>query len=791
MKKYILLLSACLLFISSASFALENSNDEDTQISKDKRETYFYYYKGEKKALELNPNYIFVSGTDVNSIQRANLGTLISVKSIPNVQQDQTSQQLLKPNNFVEKNPVKYWAEIELSQKYSQEEYLEKIEELKSSTNLTVAPYFDCGEGEAFGVSNYFYVKLKTPDDFNALLKQAAVHKVELVGYNKFMPLWFTLSTTPQSQDAVKTANLFYETGLFQYASPSFIVDIEFDGAAYQNGMELTPDDPYYPSQWHLNNTGQDGGVAGIDIKAEGAWDITLGDGINIAIVDSGFEADHPDLADNNVGDGYDTDTGTSPTAVWGRHGTACAGIAAAKGNNDTGVTGVAPNSGLISVSQSFNNGLNSISQMADGISWAWQNGADVISNSWNTNVSSCGILQCELVEDAINNALLNGRNGLGSVVVFSSGNDNINGANFPSNSNPLILCVGAIDKCGIRSGRTDIVPESCDPWCTGCKPGSSYGTPLDVVAGGTNVLTTDRVGGQGYNPPESGTGHPDTDYAFFGGTSAACPMVAGVTALVLSANPDLTVQQVNDIIEQSAQKIRQDVYTYSSTGGRPNGDWNNELGYGLVDAHQAVLLAQSLIPDCQPNIVHTGTINSGLYEAIYTVNSTATIGDNQDVTYHAGEHILLESVFVADAGNGSLFLAEISDCSSNLTNPTNNMVQQTEDVFYDYAEAGTTSSISLVENTSITTDALAINNYPDPFTGQTTIAFDLPEDTEVTLFISDVTGKQIALLSNKQNLLKGGHQITFDGNPYPAGIYYYTIQAGNHIETKKMILMK
>lgn len=74
-----------------------------------------------------------------------------------------------------------------------------------------------------------------------------------------------------------------------------------------------------------------------------------------------------------------------------------------------------------------------------------------------------------------------------------------------------------------------------------------------------------------------------------FNGTSAACPFVAGVAALVLSVNPNLTQKQVKDIIEQTAQKIRPDLYDYNTYATRPNGTWNIQIGYGLVDAYAAV----------------------------------------------------------------------------------------------------------------------------------------------------------------------------------------------------------
>ena len=88
-------------------------------------------------------------------------------------------------------------------------------------------------------------------------------------------------------------------------------------------------------------------------------------------------------------------------------------------------------------------------------------------------------------------------------IIVFASGNNNSATSNYPANSNPLILNVGAIDRCGIRSGRTDIITEAspCDPWCATCDPGSAFGNTLDIVAGGSTVSTADREGNAGYNP--------------------------------------------------------------------------------------------------------------------------------------------------------------------------------------------------------------------------------------------------------------------------------------------------
>jgi subtilisin family serine protease len=243
---------------------------------------------------------------------------------------------------------------------------------------------------------------------------------------------------------------------------------------------------------------------------------------------------------------------------------------------------------------------------VANGFNWAWQNGADVISNSWR------GYNPSTIIDDAITNTLTNGRNNKGPVVVFAAGNENNTNIRYPGNSNPDILVVGAISPCGERKSFT-----SCDgEW----RWGSCYGTQLDIVAPGVLIPTTDRQGTAGYNPNvplhvNSGGNKITTDFAnedytvWFNSTSSACPHVAGTVALVLSVNPSLTVQQVNNIIESTAQKAGG--YIYQITPGRPNGTWNEQMGYGLVDAYAAVQAA-----DCPTTIV-SGTISSDIYVGI------------------------------------------------------------------------------------------------------------------------------------------------------------------------------
>lgn len=361
---------------------------------------------------------------------------------------------------------------------------------------------------------------------------------ITIVEQNQFMPLWYTLKITKNTVgNTLEVANQFFETGLFASSQPDFLSDDRF-----------CSNDPMFGSLWGLNNTSN----PNHDINICQAWNITQGANVNVAVLDQGIFKTHIDLHSNIHPLSYNTETNTSPSQLFGDHGTHCAGTIAAIKDNNIQVVGVSPLSKLMDVSNSLAGTPNSRMKRADGINWAWQNGADIISNSWGSGV------QYQVIDDAINNALQNGRNGKGTIIVFATGNS-YGAVSYPANSNPNILSVGAMTSSGTRSSF------------------SNFGTQLDVVAPGSSILSTT----------------PNNQTASWDGTSMATPHVAGVAALILSVNPCLTAQQVRDIIEQTAQKVGG--YSYTTTSGRPNGIWNNEMGYGLVDAHAAVLMAQSM----------------------------------------------------------------------------------------------------------------------------------------------------------------------------------------------------
>jgi len=323
-------------------------------------------------------------------------------------------------------------------------------------------------------------------------------------------------------------------------------------------GYQSLTSDVYDHLQWSLSNNEQLWGVDDIDIDAPEAWGITTGSSATtIAIIDEGVDLTHPDLASKLV-TGFDATglgSGGGPSGN-DAHGTNCAGIAAGVTQNALGVAGIDQQARIMPVRIAYDSGgswVTSDSWIAGGINWAVTNGADVLSNSWGGGSPST------VITNAIANAKTTGRGGLGSVVLFSSGNDN-GAVNYPATLS-TVLAIGALSPCGERTA-----PTSCDGeyWW-----GSDYGTELDLMAPGVHMYSTDIQGVAGYDPG---------DYFYdFNGTSSAAPAAAGVAALVLGYNPNLTAAQVESQLTGTAQDL-----------GAPG--WDQYTGWGLVNAYEALV---------------------------------------------------------------------------------------------------------------------------------------------------------------------------------------------------------
>jgi subtilisin family serine protease len=466
------------------------------------------------------------------------------------------------------------------------------LETLNKEGKVKYASPFYLYRGDYQTLTKEFIVRLHYPADYNTLVQMAAASGATIKEANPFINGLYTLEAQG-SNNAMALANLFHESNLFAYSEPNFL-----------RFMKKTTTDPMYATQWSIKNLGAatyPGGTAGADMNVSNAWGITTGSpNIKVAVIDEGVDLVHPDLV-NNLLAGYDaTGAGSAGNATNNdAHGTACAGIIAAQANNNIGMAGVAYNCKIIPVRIAYDDGsggwTTSNTWIGNAITWAWQTaGADVLSNSWGGGSPSTTI------SNAFNDAVNLGRNGLGSPVLVAAGNGN-GAVGYPATLSDVIA-VAAMSMCNERKN-----PNSCDgeTWW-----GSDYGAELDVAAPGVKIVATDISGTAGYS---SG------DYtSTFNGTSSATPNAAGVMALILSANPALSQTQARSILETTCSKVGN--YSYTNTAGHNSGTWNNEMGYGRINALAAVNLAIGgcLMPT---NVQATNNTNS------VTVNWTSTVG--------------------------------------------------------------------------------------------------------------------------------------------------------------------
>jgi subtilisin family serine protease len=538
----------------------------------------YYWYKNEKITLKKLPEKRFIL-IDDNTNEKLFKNTLNAHNiEASNFNITNVNIGLNKVSNEYKKE--RKWSVISTTD-------VSRFSKFNRENILYESDFYLTKSGIEVGLSHLFYVKLNDVADTVLLFELATKNNVDVLGNHTYRPLWYTLSCSNKSKgDALEMANLFYETTYFAASEPDLMSD----------DTPNCTNDTHFNNQWGLNNAGQHGGTNGVDINLCQASLITTGnENITVAVLDHGFEMNHPDLA-NVHPQSFDTESGTSPAKILGKHGTACAGIIGANSNNSTGIAGIAPNCPLMSISNSLSATPDSRKKRADGIDFAVQHGASVISNSWSSAT------EYQVIDDAILNALNNGRNGLGCVVVFSAGNDNGN-ISYPANTFWSVLVVGALSPCGERKN-----PGSCD----GENWGSNYsvlGNLLDVMAPGVLIPTTDRQGSNGYNKSSGTSGDY---YQSFNGTSSACPHVAGIAALVLSVNSGLHGGEVHNIIARTADKVRSDIYNYENHGLLDT--WNKEVGYGLANAEAAL---------------EEAICNNQIRNTTYTENTTISGCDN------------------------------------------------------------------------------------------------------------------------------------------------------------------
>ncbi len=471
----------------------------------------------------------------------------------------------------------------------SEEKISKILFELNQKTNVVYAnPFLVFKDGTLQGITNQFAVKLKNESDLPLLLEEVKKNNAKISKQYSYDNLVYFITVNKSSTaNALDLANKFAELNKFAFSEPDFLLFLK----------KFNTNDTFLNYQWSLNNTGsaiQFNGTAGADMKIFNAWGITTGSSsIKVAIIDEGVDLVHPDLLANMLGgyDGTGLNSGGAPSGN-DAHGTACAGIVAGVGNNNLGVAGVAYNCKIVPIRIAYSSGASWVTQnswIGASIDWAWNQGAaDVLSNSWGGGGSS------SLINDPIGRAVSQGRGGLGSPVLFAAGNNN-GAVSYPATLQNVIA-VAAMSMCNQRKN-----PASCDGenfW------GSNFGTNVDIAAPGVKIYTTDISGASGYS-----TGNYA---ATFNGTSSATPNAAGVMALILSLNPTLTATQARQIIESTCDKVGG--YTYNSgVANQPNGTWSTDLGYGRVNAFNALQLANPTACTNPPPVATTSASPSSI----------------------------------------------------------------------------------------------------------------------------------------------------------------------------------
>jgi thermitase len=318
---------------------------------------------------------------------------------------------------------------------------------------------------------------------------------------------------------------------------------------------EFTPADPRYKDQWHLPKMG-----------GPSAWDSVSGDGITIAILDTGVDPNHYDLA-NKLLPGYNAVDGGSDWSDIHGHGTAVAGVAGAIANNDAGVASVAWGAALLPIRvTNRSDGYAYFSDIARGLTWAADQGARVANISYGATPSSTISSAAHYMKSK------------GGLVVVAAGNT---GTDLGYEDNPDLISVSATNSS-----------DAITSW-------SSYGNYIDVAAPGAGIVTTKM----------------DNAIGSWNGTSFSSPATAGVVALIMSANPYLTPSEVESILESSALDL-------GASG------WDNKFGHGRVDAASAVQLALATasppVDDTAPSVSFE-LANDSLVADLVTISVHAT----------------------------------------------------------------------------------------------------------------------------------------------------------------------
>lgn len=385
--------------------------------------------------------------------------------------------------------------------------------------------------------------------------------------------------------------------------------NIEFVEYDYLMTISLTPNDPNYSSQVYLPY-----------MNTPAAWDITTGNrDVKVAVLDTGINTTNTDMKNINVS-GYNVIAGTTNYADDHGHGTMVTSVIAAQMNNAFGFAGIAPDVSFLSVKVMSSSGTGTYSDMIKGIEYAVNQGASVI------NMSIGGRTASSALQLAVKNAV-----DKGVTIVAAAGNENASSISYPA-AYPEVIGVGAIDIYGNKMSF------------------SNTGTGLTIMAGGSARVAT------------------FTDFISTAtGTSFASPYVAGLVALMYSANPGITPTLVMDSISQTAKDLG------------PAG-YDTTFGYGVVDMGKALGLISG-VPTSPPAVDTTPPILTLIGDGVMTLYIGDTFTDPgaiafDDVDGELTDQIVVEGNVNANFQGEYTLSYSVKDKSGNISNIEKRIIQ-------------------------------------------------------------------------------------------------------------------
>ncbi|HUY32624.1 MAG TPA: Ig-like domain-containing protein [Pirellulales bacterium] len=406
----------------------------------------------------------------------------------------------------------------------------------------------------------------------------------------------------PSNVDAAQAQSELEGLQGYSYAFPLVPVNV------VPYSFAVPPNDPLFSHEWQLNNTGVPQGVKGADANVEPVWKQgDTGQGVVIGIVDTGVYVAHPDLNANykpklsyNFLENNPNPTPPAPIGTTeNNHGTEVAGIAAAVGNNGIGVSGAAPNASFAAIR--LIGGSVSPQTFAQAVVYNDQQ-IQIYNNSWGPSATNVGQLGAAgpLTLAAYQDAATNGRGGLGSILVFAAGNggqdqSNVNYDAFANSR--FAIAVAAIDD----SGKQAVYSNPGAALLISGYSGNTYlGAPNERGVPTTNVIDNNST-----TPSTLQASYVTDNANGFNGTSAAAPLVSGVIALMLEANPKLSYRDVQMILAESASKNdpTDPGWVGNSASWTTDGvnytpfHVNYKYGFGAIDAAAAVNLARTWTP--------------------------------------------------------------------------------------------------------------------------------------------------------------------------------------------------